>query len=57
MDYETLSVNIRINDITSLYGADVRLSFDPELLSVIDADDIQQGINLGLAIFLFRLIS
>lgn len=45
-EYETISVSIRINDVANLYGADVRLSFDPEVLSVIDADEIQYGINL-----------
>ncbi|MBN1538151.1 MAG: cadherin-like domain-containing protein [Anaerolineales bacterium] len=46
MDDEAISVSIRIDDVSNLYGADVRLSFDPELLSVIDADEIQYGINL-----------
>ena len=31
---ETLDLYIRINDVTNLYGADVRLAFDPAVLEV-----------------------
>ena len=35
---ETIQVNIRINAVAGLYGADVRLSFDPAILEVVDAN-------------------
>lgn len=44
---ETITVEIMINDVTNLYGADVRLTFDPAILSVDDAYPAQSGINLA----------
>jgi hypothetical protein len=41
----TLQVQIIINDVVNLYGADVRLSFDPAMLEVID-DLPDPGINI-----------
>jgi len=35
---DAVTVDIRIKDVTDLYGVDVRLSFDPALLEVQDAD-------------------
>ena len=35
---DTVTVDIRIEDVTDLYGVDVRLSFDHTLLEVQDAD-------------------
>jgi hypothetical protein len=35
---DTVTVDIQIKDVTDLYGVDVRLSFDPTLLEVQDAD-------------------
>ena len=35
---DTITVDVRIEDVTDLYGVDVRLSFDPTLLEVQDAD-------------------
>ena len=35
---DTVTVDIKIEDVTDLYGVDVRLSFDPTLLEVQDAD-------------------
>jgi hypothetical protein len=37
---ETIGVEIWINDVTELYGADVRLSFDP---TIVEATDIVPG--------------
>ncbi len=34
----TAEVEIRINDVVGLYGADVWLTFDPSLLEVVDTD-------------------
>jgi hypothetical protein len=35
---EVVPVTVRINDVTNLYGADVLLTFDPNVLEVVDAD-------------------
>jgi len=35
---EIAVLTVRINDVTNLYGADVLLTFDPNVLEVVDAD-------------------
>ncbi len=42
---ETIQVQIMVNDVTDLYGADLRLSFDPSVLEVVD-DLTDPGINI-----------
>jgi hypothetical protein len=42
----TTRVEIWINDPVELYGADVRFSFNPAVLEVVDADPSTSGINL-----------
>ena len=34
----TTTVNIRVASVTSLYGAEVHLTFNPALLEVVDSD-------------------
>lgn len=41
-----IQVEIRIVDVQDLYGADVRLAFDPALLQVIDADPNTPGTQI-----------
>lgn len=41
----TVQVQIMVNDVVNLYGADVRLSFDPVMLEVVD-DLPDPGINI-----------
>ncbi len=43
---EEIEVEIRIDDVADLYGADVRLSFDPAIVEVIDQDGGEPGIQL-----------
>ncbi|HQV30034.1 MAG TPA: cohesin domain-containing protein [Thermoflexales bacterium] len=38
--------SIVISDIAMLYGADVRLAFDPALVSVVDADGAASGVQI-----------
>jgi len=45
-DCETIQIKIWINDVADLYGADVRLSFDPAVLEVVDADPGEPGVQL-----------
>ena len=40
------SIVIHVSDIEDLYAADVRLSFDPEIIEVIDAEPNAPGIQL-----------
>ncbi len=52
---ETISVQIMVNNVTDLYGADVRLSFDPAVLEVVD-DLPDSGVNIQpLNTFLTKL--
>ncbi|MBP7688031.1 MAG: DUF11 domain-containing protein [Thermoflexales bacterium] len=44
----SVPVEIRIDDVNDLYGADVRLTFNPALLAVQDANPGQAGIQIGL---------
>jgi hypothetical protein len=44
----SVPVDIRIENVNGLYGADVRLTFDPALLAVQDADPGKTGIQVGL---------
>lgn len=43
---ETVAVEVRVNGVTDLYGADVRLQFDPTALEVVDADTLLPGIQI-----------
>ena len=42
---DAVTVSVMINDVAGLYGADVRLAFDPNLLEVVDANGAQSGIQ------------
>lgn len=41
-----IQVEIRIVDVQDLYGADVKLAFDPALLQVVDADANTPGVQV-----------
>jgi hypothetical protein len=43
---ETVVVNLYIQDVVNLYGADIRLRFDPALLEVQDAAPAQPGVQI-----------
>ena len=43
---ELVSVEVRISDIVGLYGADVRIKFDPQSLQVEDADLHATGVQV-----------
>lgn len=43
---EEIEIEIRIDDVANLYGADVRLSFDPSIFEVIDQDGGEPGVQL-----------
>jgi hypothetical protein len=43
---ESITVTLALESVEDLYGADVRLSFDPALLQVVDADPDQPGVQV-----------
>ena len=43
---ETAQVDVIIEQVSGLYGAEIHLTFDPQVLEVIDADPSQEGIQL-----------
>ena len=40
------SVELKVEKVTDLYGAQLRIKFDPEVLEVIDADPSQSGVQI-----------
>jgi hypothetical protein len=48
---DTVSVDIVIEDVADLYGLDLRLSFDPALLEVQDADPGTAGVQIQKGTF------
>jgi hypothetical protein len=43
---EQIPVEVWIEDVTNLYGAEIHLAFDASCLSVIDADPSQPGVQI-----------
>lgn len=43
---ETVSVGVRVDDVTDLFGLDVKVAFDPDVLEVVDADLTRSGIQV-----------
>ncbi len=43
---QTVTVDILLENLPLVYGADVRLTFDPQKLEVIDSDEATKGIQL-----------
>jgi hypothetical protein len=41
-----VKVTLEIEDVQNLYGADVDLSFDPDLLEVVDVDPVTPGVQI-----------
>ena len=54
---ETVNVEVWINDVTDLYGADVRLSFDPAVVEVVDADPNTAGVQIADGDFLGNIFT
>ena len=48
---DTVTVDIKIESVTDLYGVDVRLSFDPALLEVQDAEPGTTGVQIQKGAF------
>jgi hypothetical protein len=43
---QVTQVDLSIERVSGLYGAEIHLRFDPEVLEVVDADPTQEGIQL-----------
>lgn len=43
---DTAQVQVVVNDVVNLYGADIRLAFDPAALEVVDANSGKAGIQV-----------
>lgn len=41
-----VKVQIWVNDVTNLYGADLRINFDPNVVQVVDADPNTAGVQI-----------
>jgi LysM repeat protein len=48
----TTTVDIRIENVADMYGAEVHLNFDPALLEVVDADADMDGVQIQSGAFL-----
>jgi len=48
----TTTVNVRIENVVNLYGAEVHLVFNPALLEVVDADSGRDGVQIQPGPFL-----
>jgi hypothetical protein len=55
MEFElgtSVSVQVVVSDVVNLYGVDFKLSFDPALVQVVDADSDKAGVQITLGDFL-----
>ena len=43
---ELMTVTLELEDVTDLYGADMRLAFNPDVLEVVDADAVIAGVQV-----------
>ena len=44
---ETVVVNVRVQDVSDLFGADVRLEYDPGIVEVVDANTLVPGTQIS----------
>jgi hypothetical protein len=49
---ETLTVEVRIDNVRNLYGAQVEMAFDPSVVEVVDAYDFLPGVQIREGDFL-----
>ncbi|MBC7265226.1 MAG: hypothetical protein H5T64_12855 [Chloroflexi bacterium] len=43
---QTAAVEVRVENVRDLYGLDIRLSFDPSVVEVVDADPTTDGVQV-----------
>lgn len=44
---QTVTVTLFVVDVADLYGADIRLTFDPAILQVVDSDPAAAGVQIS----------
>jgi LysM repeat protein len=49
---QTIAVNVRIDDVSNLSGAEFHLSYNPAILEVQDANPNTDGVQIGIGSFL-----
>lgn len=49
---EQFTVDIRVEDVQNLYGLELRLVFNPDIVHVVDADPDEEGIQIASSDFL-----
>ncbi|MFQ5616585.1 MAG: cohesin domain-containing protein, partial [Anaerolineales bacterium] len=57
---QTTGVTVMVQDVQDLYGIDLSLTFDPQMVAVVDADPNAEGVQVGFGTFLspgFELIN
>ena len=48
---ETITLDVRINDVQGLYGVDFRISYDPSIVEVVDASGEAVGVQIAPGTF------
>lgn len=43
---ETITLDVRLNNVQGLYGIDFRISYDPSIVEVVDANNGQPGVQI-----------
>lgn len=46
-----VTVDVRVNDVTGLYGIDFRISYDPAVVEVVDANPAAPGVQIQAGTF------
>lgn len=49
---KSFTVEVHVKDIPKVYGADIRLNFDPAVHEVVDMDPVKDGIQFQRGDFL-----
>lgn len=49
---ESLFIAVNIADVTDLYGFDIVIEFDPDVIQLLDLDDEEEGLQVGFGTFL-----
>lgn len=48
---EDVTVELRLEQVAELYGTEIHLTFDPNVVQVVDADSTQEGVQIEPGVF------
>lgn len=48
---EDVTVELRLEQVAELYGTEIHLTFDPNVVQVVDADPTQEGVQIEPGVF------